>query len=107
MLPSLLYSVRQDIPDRSFTRQPLEGRVEPHGQERVAPMVRRNPPKLQSSFAKASEDTRVPPRSGELGILRRRVKRGGDQYQSQNAGILTQYGCIDSELNPIQFKEAP
>jgi len=26
--------------------------VEPHGQEPVAPAVRRNPPKLQSSFAK-------------------------------------------------------
>jgi len=25
--------------------------VEPHGQEPVAPLVRRNPPKLQSSFA--------------------------------------------------------
>jgi len=25
--------------------------VEPHGQEPVAPAVRRNPPKLQSSFA--------------------------------------------------------
>ena len=48
--------------------------VEPHEQEPVAPMVRRNPPKLQSSFAKASEDTRVPPRSGDLGILRRQVK---------------------------------
>ena len=36
-------------------------------------MVRRNPPKLQSSFAKASEDTRIPPRSGDRGFLRRRV----------------------------------
>jgi hypothetical protein len=35
--------------------------------------VRRNPPKLQSSFAKASEDTRIPPRSGDRGFLRRRV----------------------------------
>jgi len=34
-----------------------EQRVEPHGQEPVAPMVRRNLPKLQASFAKASEDT--------------------------------------------------
>jgi len=48
--------------------------VEPHGQEPVAPMLRRNPPKLQSSFAKASEDTRIPPRSGDRGFLRRRVK---------------------------------
>ena len=47
--------------------------VEPHGQEPVAPVVRRNPPKLQSSFAKASEDTRIPPRSGDRGFLRRRV----------------------------------
>jgi hypothetical protein len=47
--------------------------VEPHGQEPVAPSVRRNPPKLQSSFAKASEDTRIPPRSGDRGFLRRRV----------------------------------
>jgi len=47
--------------------------VEPHGQEPVAPMLRRNPPKLQSSFAKASEDTRIPPRAGAHGFLRRRV----------------------------------
>ena len=49
--------------------------VEPHGQEPVAPAVRRNPPKLQSSFAKASEDTRIPPRSGDRGFLRRRVRK--------------------------------
>jgi len=49
-------------------------KVKPHGQEPVAPMVRRNPPKLQSSFAKASEDTRIPARSGDRGFLRRRVK---------------------------------
>jgi hypothetical protein len=49
--------------------------VEPHGQEPVAPAVRRNPPKLQSSFAKASEDTRIPPRPGGHGFLRRRVIR--------------------------------
>jgi hypothetical protein len=48
-------------------------KVEPHGQEPVAPMLPRNPPKLQSSFAKASEDTRIPPRSGDRGFLRRRV----------------------------------
>jgi len=52
-----------------------DGLVEPHGQEPVAPMVRRNPPKLQSSFAKASEDTRIPPRSGDRGFLRRRVMK--------------------------------
>jgi hypothetical protein len=49
------------------------GSVEPHGQEPMAPLVRRNPPKLQSSFAKASEDTRIPPPSGDRGSLRRRV----------------------------------
>ena len=47
--------------------------VEPHGQEPVAPAVRRNPPKLQSSFARASEDTRIPPRPGGHRLLRRRV----------------------------------
>ena len=36
-------------------------------------MLRRNPPKLQSSFARASEDTRIPLRSGDRGSLRRRV----------------------------------
>ena len=46
----------------------------PTGRKPVAPAVRRNPPKLQSSFAKASEDTRLPPRSGGPGFLRRRVK---------------------------------
>ena len=40
-------------------------------------MLRRNPPKLQSSFAKASEDTRIPPRSGDRGFLRRRVNNPG------------------------------
>lgn len=67
--------------------------MEPHGQEPVAPTVRRlvadrfssdTSPKHsaparprtggQSSFAKASEDTRIPPRPGETGLLRRRVK---------------------------------
>ena len=51
-----------------------EKTVEPHGQEPVAPAVRRNPPKLQSSFAKASEDTRIHPRAGARGTLRRRVE---------------------------------
>ena len=32
-------------------RRILDRVVEPHGQEPVAPLVRRNPPKLQSSFA--------------------------------------------------------
>jgi len=48
--------------------------VEPRGQEPVAPPVRRNPPKLQSSFAMASEDTRIPPPHGKGGFLRRRGK---------------------------------
>jgi hypothetical protein len=38
--------------------------VEPHGQEPVAPLVRRNPPKL----------TRIPPQPGCRGFQRRRVK---------------------------------
>ena len=37
--------------------------VEPHGQEPVANSVQRNPPEL----------TRIPPRSGDRGSLRRRV----------------------------------
>ena len=48
--------------------------VELHGQDPVAPSVRRNPPELQSSFAEASEDTRIPPRSGGRGSFRRRVE---------------------------------
>jgi hypothetical protein len=58
--------------------------MEPHGQEPLAPLVRRNPPKLQSSFAnrrrgsyggqEATEDTRIPARPGGRGFLRRRVK---------------------------------
>jgi hypothetical protein len=58
--------------------------VEPHRHEPVAPAVARNPPKLQSSsanasdFAKAppdrSEDAHIPPRSGDRGFPRRRVK---------------------------------
>jgi len=73
--------------------------VEPRGQEPVAPMVRRNPPKLLSLFAKASDfaeptmDTRIPPRSGNRGFLRRRVidrkqrpqLKGGIQ-RGQNSG---------------------
>ena len=63
-----------------------------HGQEPVAPAVRRNPPKLQSSFAcppivgSVQEDTRIPPSSGDGGFLRRRVnihaKRKGKQKWS-------------------------
>jgi len=44
-------------------------------------MLRRNPPKLQSSFAKASEDTRIPPRSGDRGFLRRRVNSEEQAYR--------------------------
>ncbi|MBN1106393.1 MAG: lactate utilization protein [Deltaproteobacteria bacterium] len=48
--------------------------VEPHGQEAAAPVVRRNPSKFQSSFDKASDDTRIPPPPGDHDFLRRRVK---------------------------------
>ena len=65
--------------------------VEPHGQEPVAPIVRRNPPKLQSSFAKASEDTRIPPRSGDRGFLRRRVKTFAAQELQRLAQAVVQY----------------
>ena len=51
-----------------------ESVMEPNGQEPVAPLVRRNPPKLQSSFAKATEDARIPPRPGGRSLQRRRVK---------------------------------
>ncbi len=47
----------------------------------MAPAVPRNPPKLQSSFAKASEDTRIPPRPGDRGFLRRRVRPSGPVEQ--------------------------
>jgi hypothetical protein len=67
-------------PRRSSSKQ----EVEPYGQEPVAPTVRRNPPKLQSSFTEASdfakaspdrsEDTRIPPRPGDRGFQRRRVE---------------------------------
>jgi NADH-quinone oxidoreductase subunit J len=59
------------------------GRVEPHGQEPVAPAVRRNPPKLQSSFAKASEDTRTSPQTGDRGFLRRRAKQEGKSAEEE------------------------
>jgi hypothetical protein len=48
--------------------------VEPHRHEPVAPAVARNPPKLQSSSANALEDAHIPPRSGDRGFPRRRVK---------------------------------
>jgi hypothetical protein len=90
-------------------------KVEPHGQEPVAPAVRRNPPKLQSSFAKASEDTRIPPRPGGHGFLRRRVKallgfrakgrkitRSGEGYQVREAS--THYnvflGAENEDIGP-------
>jgi len=51
----------------------LKGKAEPHGQEPVAPAVRRSPPKLEPSCAKAPDDIRIPPRAGNRGLLRRRV----------------------------------
>lgn len=51
----------------------LKGKAEPHGQEPVAPAVRRSPPKLEPSCAKAPDDIRIPPRTGNRGLLRRRV----------------------------------
>jgi len=61
----------------------LKGKAEPHGQEPVAPAARRSPPKLEPSRAKASDfakaspdrsdDIRIPPRTGNRGLLRRRV----------------------------------
>jgi hypothetical protein len=74
---SLLRNSKFDIGHSKFNPIISFLRVEPHGQEPVAPAVRRNPPKLQSSFAKASEDTRIPSRPGGHGFLRRRVKPGG------------------------------
>ena len=70
------------LKERPKTISPLEVRVVPrevelHRQEPVAPAAQRNPPKLQSSFAKASEDTRVPPRPRGRGFLRRRMKLRG------------------------------
>ena len=66
----------------------LQKAVEPHGQEPVAPLVRRNPPKLQSSFAKATEDTRIPPRPRGRGFLRRRVKAAVGKV-----GLTKPVGC--------------
>jgi len=42
-------SIHQGLEGGSLEPQDL-GEVEPHGREPVAPAVRRNPPKLQSSF---------------------------------------------------------
>jgi hypothetical protein len=81
-MPHLLIFIRPQVEYQYIKGLPLKD-VEPHGQETVASLVRRNPPKLQSSFAKASdfakaspdrsEDTRIPPRSGDRDFLRRRV----------------------------------
>ena len=68
----LILRKRQEV--KVPAEAPPPGKVEPHGQEPVAPMLRHNVPKLQSSFAKAPEDNRVPPRSGDRNFLRRRVK---------------------------------
>jgi len=88
-------------PGRSSAKQ----EVEPHGQEPVAPAVRRNPPKLQSSFAKASdfakaspdrsEDTRIPPRPGDRGFLRRWVE---DLIRSYDLEPLLEMAAQDKRL---------
>jgi len=54
---------------------PLSGRleVEPHEQG-MASSVGRNPPKLQPSKTPAGKETRIFPRSGDRGFLRRRVQ---------------------------------
>ena len=59
-----------NVPQLRRVLRILEKEDYPEGPRRQA---RRNPPKLQSSFAKASEDTRIPPRPGGRGFLRRRV----------------------------------
>jgi succinoglycan biosynthesis transport protein ExoP len=66
-----------------FSVQPAP-QMEPRGQKTVAPAVRSNPPKLQSSFAnrrrqgyggqEASQDTRIPPRPGDPGFPGRRME---------------------------------
>jgi ferredoxin-NADP reductase len=70
---------------------PCLSAVELHGQEPVAPSVQRNPPKLQSSFAKASEDTRIPARSGDRGFLRRQVNDAREGVADGFAGRVTGY----------------
>jgi hypothetical protein len=74
--------------------------VEPHGQEPVAPAVRRNPPKLQS-FAKASEDTRIPPRLGGRGFLRRRVNISDGYLQRGWTARGREIGKIPQDSNLI------
>ena len=86
---------RQDIHYLRTTIESYDGMavvrtVEPHGQEPVTPSARRNPPKLQSSFAEASEGTRIPPRSGDRGSLRRRVDPGEATIE-----LLIAPGCED------------
>lgn len=49
--------------------------VEPHAQEPVTARVRRNLPKLPSSFAKDSENNHIPPQSEDRDFLRRQVKK--------------------------------
>jgi len=84
-------SASHKTPRRSSAKQ----EVEPHGQEPVAPAVPRNPPKLQSSFAKASEDTRIPPRPGDRGFLRRRVE---DLIRSYDLAPLLEMAAHDKRL---------
>jgi hypothetical protein len=81
--------------NRTPRRSSAKQEVEPHGQEPVARAVRRNPPKLQSSFAKASEDTRIPPRPGDRGFLRRRVE---DLIRSYDLEPLLEMAAQDKRL---------
>jgi hypothetical protein len=91
--------------NRTPRRSSAKQEVEPHGQEPVVPAVRRNPPKLQSSFAKASdfakaspdrsEDTRIPPRPGDRGFLRRRVE---DLIRSYDLEPLLEMAAQDKRL---------
>jgi len=83
--------------------------VEPHGQKPVAPAVRRNPPKLQSSFAKASEDTRLPQQPGSRGFLRRRVKTWGMSvavhWKSKRHAADSKLGpTLETALNALEFQ---
>jgi ferredoxin-NADP reductase len=105
----LLHGVRRssDLYYESLFRKtatlyvPCLSAVEPHRQEPVAAALRRNPPKLQSSFAKASdfaqaspdrsEDTRIPPRPGDRGFVRRRVKDAKEGVAGAFAGRVTVY----------------
>ena len=64
--------------------------VEPNGQEPVAPAVWRNPPKIWSSFAKASEDTRILPCSGDRGSVRRRVDKPSSNKTFRKAVYIRQ-----------------